>query len=158
MGTKPGTAISVCSQLVYLHLEKLRLINEGQLSDKPNVNGEWSGKLNNPGKNIFSGLAAKAVQKVNHMKDKDGVPYARKATIRCGLSKNFNDVREEQQLFPHLQDVILKHLPELKHNVAVRNAGENINKTRFHIVILILGKEIPIFTILRACFKCKKAT
>jgi hypothetical protein len=51
--------------------------------------GQWasgSGALQNPGKTFFLHVAAKAVQRVNVIRDANGIGYARKAMIRCGLS------------------------------------------------------------------------
>jgi hypothetical protein len=44
------------------------------------------GVLQNPGKTFVLHLAAKAVQRVNAIRDANGIDYARKALIRCGLS------------------------------------------------------------------------
>eukprot|EP00474_Spongospora_subterranea_P005517 CRZ05975.1 hypothetical protein [Spongospora subterranea] len=70
---------------------------------------EGSGKLQNPGKRFFLKLAAESVRKVNHMRDRQGLTYARKAMIRCGLSLNINGLWEESQLFPVLQEIIKKY-------------------------------------------------
>ena len=43
------------------------------------------------------------------MRDKDGMTYARKAMIMCGMSLNTNGVWEEKQLKPELQEIIKKH-------------------------------------------------
>ena len=46
---------------------------------------------------------------VNSMKDKDGVSYARKAMIRCGLGLDLDGEWQESQLFPELQMIINNH-------------------------------------------------
>jgi DDE superfamily endonuclease len=51
-------------------------------------NGQWaeiSGAIKNPGKTFFLKLAAEAVRRVNTMRDVNGLTFARKAMIRCGL-------------------------------------------------------------------------
>lgn len=45
-----------------------------------------SGKLKNPGKGFFLKLAANSIREVNKQRDKNGVPYARKAMIRTGMA------------------------------------------------------------------------
>lgn len=75
--------------------EKFRLIEEDVFSNKPNLSGEWSGKMLNPGKSFYLALAAKCVGDLNAMRDSNGISYARKAMIRCGLSKNLNGLWEE---------------------------------------------------------------
>ena len=45
----------------------------------------------------------------NSMRDKNGFPYAQKAMIRCGLSKDWNGLWRVSQLFPHLQNIVKKH-------------------------------------------------
>ena len=55
-----------------------------------NRNGNSSGKLMNPGKRFFLGLAGRCVDEVNKCRDVDGITYARKAMILCGLNKGLN--------------------------------------------------------------------
>ena len=43
------------------------------------------------------------------MNDKNGVSYARKAMIRCGLGLNPDGGWQESQLFPELQMAINNH-------------------------------------------------
>lgn len=78
--------------------------------------GEWmngedgkSGRLKNPGKAFFLRLAADAVREVNNQRDKNGVPYARKAMIMTGISLNLNGRWEERQLTQELQEIIAKY-------------------------------------------------
>lgn len=54
--------------------------------------GDKSEKLLNPGKEFFLKLAAKVVKDMNHMKDKNGISYARKSMIMTGLSLNIDGV------------------------------------------------------------------
>ncbi|KAL0251554.1 hypothetical protein GEMRC1_000767 [Eukaryota sp. GEM-RC1] len=68
-----------------------------------------SGKLPNPGKYYFLQLTSETIQKVNVMKDKNGVNYARKAMIRCGMSKDVTGVWHEHQLSVDLQEIVKKH-------------------------------------------------
>jgi hypothetical protein len=81
---------------------KIKKIKEGSWS-----NG--SGKLLNPGKTFFLKLAAASVSRVNEMRDRSGLTYARKAMIRTGLSLNLNGLWEGAQLFPRLQEIIKKY-------------------------------------------------
>jgi DDE superfamily endonuclease len=83
--------------------KKLDMIKNNQVSLQ-------SGKLLNPGKHFFLNLAAESVREVNKMRDKNGLMYARKAMIRCGLSLNLNGIWEISQLFPHLQEIIKENL------------------------------------------------
>lgn len=89
--------------------EKLRMINAGEWSNGVRSDGAWSGKLLNPGKRFFLELAAKAVRQINEMRDSNGLTYARKAMIRCGLSLDVNGQWHEKQLTPQLQEIIKKH-------------------------------------------------
>ena len=86
----------------------MELIATGEFQTK-HGSSEGSGKLKNPDKLFFLRLAAQSVRKVNSMRDRDGLIYARKAMIRCGLSKNLNGLWETNQLFPKLQDIIKKY-------------------------------------------------
>lgn len=43
------------------------------------------------------------------MRDENGLSYARKAMIRCGLSQDLNGQWRVEQLFPHLQDITQRH-------------------------------------------------
>jgi hypothetical protein len=66
--------------------------------------GHWargSKALQNPSKTFFLHLAAKAVQRVNAMRDANEIGYTRMAMIRCGLS---------------LDDVGLWQVPQLSLN------------------------------------------
>ena len=83
--------------------KKLDMIKNNQVSQR-------SGKLLNPGKHFFLKLAAESVREVNKMRDTNGLTYAHKAMIRCGLSLNINGIWEISQLFPHLQEIIKENL------------------------------------------------
>lgn len=113
--------------------KKLQLLREHSFSNLPNKKGEWSGKLVNPGKEFFLRLAAHCVETVNGLHDSNGVSYARKSMIRCGLAKNLNGVWELQQLFPHLQDII-KRFPEnfegTNPDEVVADGGESEEETK----------------------------
>ena len=67
------------------------------------------GKLPNPGKSFFLRLASDSVRDVNLQRDENGLTYARKAMILCGLSLNTNGKWEETQLKPELQNIISRH-------------------------------------------------
>ena len=89
--------------------EKVDLIEGDQWKNNIRVDGSWSGKLKNPGKSFFLKLAADSVRDVNRQTDVNGMNFARKAMIRCGLSLNVSGEWEEKQLFPHLQNIIKEH-------------------------------------------------
>lgn len=74
-------------------------------------NNAWTegGRLPNPGKAFFLRLAAASVADVNAQRDENGISYARKAMIICGLALNTNGRWEERQLKPELQNIINKH-------------------------------------------------
>ena len=77
------------------------------------INGEWqpkSGLLKNPGKRFFMELAVQAVKKVNAERDRNGLTFARKAMIRCGLARDVTGEWRVQQLKPELQEVIKTNL------------------------------------------------
>ena len=70
-------------------------------------NQRWSGKLKNPGKRFYLNLAVQAVKDVNEQRDEFGMSYARKAMIKCGLSKDaVSGEWKETQLFEDLQNII----------------------------------------------------
>jgi hypothetical protein len=54
-------------------------------------------------------LAAESVRKVNNQRDSNGIFYARKAMIRCGLSLNINGQWQVEQLSPELQEICKTH-------------------------------------------------
>lgn len=54
-------------------------------------------------------MAADTVKDVNAMRDSDGLTYARKAMILCGMALNVNGKWEESQLKPSFQNIIHKH-------------------------------------------------
>ncbi|KAE8966541.1 hypothetical protein PR002_g28334 [Phytophthora rubi] len=101
-------------------------------SNKVRSDGVWSGKLKNPGKRYFLTLAAKAVRRVNAQRDKNGLNYARKAMIRCGLSLDVDGKWRVEQLFSHLQEIIRKYPDEFtgKHVGSASLSGEGDASTR----------------------------
>ena len=91
--------------------KKSELIQENAWQNNPRGDGQWSGKLTNPGKRFFLQLAADAIQDVNRLVDSDNLSYARKSMIRCGLALGIDGTWSVNQLFPHLQEIIEKHFP-----------------------------------------------
>ncbi|KAE9037386.1 hypothetical protein PF005_g18230 [Phytophthora fragariae] len=87
----------------------MKLIVDNCWQNKVRKDGSWSGKIQNPGKKFFLELAADAVKAVNLQKDKNGMSYARKAMIRCGLSLGIDGTWSVTQLYPHLQEIVKKH-------------------------------------------------
>jgi hypothetical protein len=74
------------------------------------VDGQWFGKLTNPGKRFFLQLAADSVEDVNKEIDCNNMSYARKAMNRCGMALDVDGSWNVNQLFPHLQDIVAKHV------------------------------------------------
>jgi hypothetical protein len=60
--------------------------------------GGSSGALKNPKKPYFLQLAADAIWDVNVQCDKNGISYAKKAMIWCGMSLELNGAWTIQQL------------------------------------------------------------
>ena len=90
--------------------KKTELIRQNAWQNAPRADEQWSGKLTNPRKRFFLQLAANSVEDVNREVDYDNISYARKAMIWCGLALELNGSWNVRQLFPHLQDIIAKHL------------------------------------------------
>ena len=90
-------------------LKKMEMICENQWSNGVCRDGAWSGKLQNPGKRFFLQLPADAVRDVNVQRDSNGLTYARKAMIRCGLALDVTGEWRIQQLTPQLQTIIATH-------------------------------------------------
>lgn len=91
------------------NLKKLELIRNNDWQDRVRADGSWSGKLPHPGKHFFLKLAAESVRAVNQQRDSNGLTYARKAMIRCGLALDVDGNWNETQLFPNLQGIIRKY-------------------------------------------------
>ncbi|OAE29561.1 hypothetical protein AXG93_702s1140 [Marchantia polymorpha subsp. ruderalis] len=68
--------------------------------------GKSSSALKNLGKTWFLKLAASSVRAVNLMRDRNGVSYARKAMIWCGLSLDINGQWHSGQRSTELQEII----------------------------------------------------
>ena len=85
---------------------KFQAIKDGKWKDGGRVDGQSSGALENPGKTFFLKLAAEAVRRVNLQRDKNGVSFARKAMIRCGLSLDITGQWHVKQLSVELQQII----------------------------------------------------
>ncbi len=85
---------------------KFNAIKNGRWKDGEWGDGQSSGALQNPGKTFFLKLAAEAVRKVNAQRDKNGISYARKAMIRCGLSLDVTGEWRVKQLSVELQKII----------------------------------------------------
>jgi len=59
--------------------------------------------LPNPGKGFLWKLTAQVVKDVNLMRDANGLTYARKAVIRCGMPLDLDGQWCASQLLPELQ-------------------------------------------------------
>ena len=103
----PPNATDLCQSCDSFVIQKLKdrwlaLWDEkkSELLKSPEWNdGVGSGKLPNPGKQFFLQLAARVVRDVNCMRDENGLSYARKAMIRCGLSQDLNGQWEPSSYF-----------------------------------------------------------
>ena len=60
----------------------------------------------NPVKKFFLLLAKQTVQNVSNQRDGDGITFARKAMIRCGMSLYLNCRWEVEQLTPALRRIV----------------------------------------------------
>jgi hypothetical protein len=55
-------------------------------------------------------LATDSVEDVNKEVDCNNMSYARKAMIRCSMALDKDGSWSVNQLFPHLQDIVAKHV------------------------------------------------
>jgi hypothetical protein len=55
-------------------------------------------------------LADNSVEDINQQVDSDNISYSRKAIIRCGMALALDGTWSVAQLFPHLQEIVAKHL------------------------------------------------
>ena len=89
--------------------KKSELIQTDSWQNNPCGDGQWSGKLINPGKRFFLQLAVDSVEDVNSQVCINGISYARKAMIRCGLALDIDGTWRIDQLFRHLQEIIARY-------------------------------------------------
>lgn len=71
---------------------------KGQFRDKPGQ----AGHIANPQKHFFLQLAAESVAVARNRQDENGMNFARKAMMRCGLSQDTDGIWRETQLKPEL--------------------------------------------------------
>lgn len=88
---------------------KFQAIKAGKWKDGGRADGSNSGALENPGKTFFLKLAVEAVRRVNAQRDKNGISFARKAMIRCGLSLDVTGEWHVGQLTVELQEIVTKY-------------------------------------------------
>ena len=91
-----------------LGVQENRAHQNNSWQNTPRRDGQWSGKLTNPGKHFFLKLAADAVNDVNAMVDHRNISYARKAMIRCGLALGLHGTWNIGQLSHELQEIVAK--------------------------------------------------
>lgn len=89
--------------------KKTELIESNAWQNRARGDGQWSGKLTNPGKRFFLQLASDCVEDVNREVDCNNMSYARKSMIRCGMALDVDGSWNVTQLFPHLQELVAKH-------------------------------------------------
>lgn len=76
--------------------------------------GDWmqgsksSGALANPGKRFFLETAAKCIRLVNAEEDENGMNWANKSMLLCGLDVGSDGVWKVEQLSKSLQDVVAR--------------------------------------------------
>ncbi|KAL3695584.1 hypothetical protein R1sor_009660 [Riccia sorocarpa] len=124
-------------------------------------NSEWqgdgtrgtSGALKNPGKRYFLQLAADSVADVNSQRDANGISYARKAMIRCGLSLNINGRWEECQLQPELQNIIHKYRDQFEATRRLHSAPLTVIPTPLQPTTASLPARIPNRLVRRATIR-----
>ena len=87
----------------------MKLIQTNSWQNNPHGDSQWSGKLINLGKRFFLQLAVDSVEDVNSQVCINGISYARKAMIRCGLALDIDGTWRIDQLFPHVQEIITRH-------------------------------------------------
>jgi hypothetical protein len=90
--------------------KKIQLIQTNAWQNTARADGQWSGKLTNPGKRFFLQLAADSVEDVNKEVDCNHMSYARKAMICCGMALDVDGSWSINQLLPHFQDIVAKHV------------------------------------------------
>ena len=56
-------------------------------------------------------MAANAVRDVKAQRDSNGVSYARKAMVQCGMALGYDGNWPESQFTQKLQEIIAKHRP-----------------------------------------------
>jgi hypothetical protein len=57
--------------------KKSELIQQDSWQNRPRGDGQWSGKLTNPGKKFFLQLAANSIEDVNRQVDIDNMSYTK---------------------------------------------------------------------------------
>ncbi|DAZ94459.1 TPA: hypothetical protein N0F65_003495 [Lagenidium giganteum] len=103
-----STRNSNLAKSMYWWKRKDKLLALHDVPDKRRKDGKWSGKFQNPGKYYLLELAAEVIKEVNAKRDKNGLNYAQKTMIRCGMSLGADGKWSTAQLFPHLQEIIKK--------------------------------------------------
>jgi hypothetical protein len=91
-------------------IKKTQLIQTNAWQNIARGDGHWSGKLTNPGKRFFLQLATDSGEDVYQQVDSDNISYSMKAMIRCGMALALDGTWSMAQLFPHLQEIVAKHL------------------------------------------------
>jgi DDE superfamily endonuclease len=94
--------------------DALRSLRDKYLSETVKK-GDWkneSGKISNPGKRYFLQLATDAIRTVKIARDTNGVHYARKAMIRCGMGLDLCGEWRFEQLSEDLREILAKHPKE----------------------------------------------
>jgi hypothetical protein len=89
----------------------LSAVEDGLFHQKIQADGtlKGSGKIRNPGKSFILQLLSKVLTELNEKKDKNGMSWAQKAMVGCGLGLNRDGKWTTEMLFPKLRLVIEKY-------------------------------------------------
>jgi hypothetical protein len=90
--------------------KKIEFIQTNAWQNTACTDGQWSGKLINHGKRFFLQLTVDSVEDVNKEVNCNNMFYARKAMIHYSMALDVDGSWSVNQLFPHLQDIIAKHV------------------------------------------------
>jgi hypothetical protein len=89
----------------------LSAVEDGLFQQKIQADGtlKGSGKIRNPGKSFILQLLSKVLTELNEKKDKNGMSWAQKAMVGCGLGLDRDGKWTTEMLFPKLRLVIEKY-------------------------------------------------
>jgi hypothetical protein len=89
----------------------LSAVEDGIFQQKVQADGtmKGSGKIKNPGKSFVLKLLSKVLIELNEKKDKDGMSWAQKAMVGCGLGLDRDGKWTVEMLFPKLRKIVEKY-------------------------------------------------
>ena len=71
---------------------------------------QQSGKINHPSRHWYMSTAKTCIDKINEMRDQNGLLLTRKSMIRCGPSFDINGIWRISQLSNDLQDTVTTYI------------------------------------------------